>query len=494
MSRREECSVADDGLRFWNTLTREKQKFLPIEAGKVRLYVCGPTVYNDPHIGNWRTFLFGDILRRWLEYRGYTVFHVMNITDIDDKTIRNSGKEGVSLAAFTDRYTQSFFHGLNKLNILQATVYPRATDYIPEMVQFIHKLLQKGVAYEARDGVYFDIDAFPTYGQLSRIALNKVKSTTRMDADEYDKDAAQDFALWKRSTPEELQRGICFDSPWGKGRPGWHIECSVMTNTLLGETLDFHVGGEDLVFPHHENEIAQSESVTGQPFVRYWLHVRHLMIDGRKMSKSLGNYVSFEDVLTQYGVETLRYFFLSVHYRRPIDFTHATIEIARNSMARLQTTIDLIEDALQNDEEGLGVPAETFTFLEAIHQYRLAFESAMDDDLDTHRALDALHAISKTINEYCSTMPNKAALITARRVYWQLLDSIGLYSLDKQSSQVEIHDHSHALINLLLALRNRLRAEQHYALSDSIRDELNQLGILVTDTANGTTWKRETRN
>jgi len=483
--------MTDDGLRFWNTLTHAKQKFLPIETGKVRLYVCGPTVYNDPHIGNWRTFLFGDILRRWLEYRGYTVFHVMNITDIDDKTIRDSGKEGVSLKVFTDRYTQSFFHGLNTLKILPATVYPRATEYISEMIQFIRKLLQKGVAYQAGDGVYFDIDAFPNYGQLSRIALDKVKSTARMVADEYDKDAAQDFALWKLSTPEELQRGIYFDSPWGEGRPGWHIECSVMTNTLLGETLDIHVGGEDLVFPHHENEIAQSESLTGQPFVHYWLHVRHLMINGRKMSKSLGNYVSFEDVLAQYSVDTLRYFFLSVHYRRPIDFTHTTMEIAQNSLSRLQTTLELIEDALQKHEGELGVPAETFTFLNTVHQYRLAFESAMDDDLDTHSALDALHALSKMINEYCTKKPNEAALITTRRIYKQLLDSIGLYFIDKPSTQVEVHDRSRALINVLLSLRNRLRAEQLYTLSDSIRDELKQLGIHLTDTANGTTWKLE---
>lgn len=486
--------MIDDGLSFWNTLTHAKQKFSPIETGKVRLYVCGPTVYNDPHIGNWRTFLFGDILRRWLEYRGFIVFHVMNITDIDDKTIRDSGKESVSLKDFTDRYIQSFFHGLNTLKILPATVYPRATEYISEMIQFIRKLLQKGVAYEAGDGVYFDIDAFPNYGQLSRIALDKVKSTARMVADEYDKDAAQDFALWKLSTPEELHRGIYFDSPWGKGRPGWHIECSVMTNTLLGETLDIHVGGEDLVFPHHENEIAQSESLTGQPFVHNWLHVRHLMINGRKMSKSLGNFISFEDVLAQYGVDTLRYFFLSVHYRRPIDFTHATMEIAQNSLSRLHTTLDLIEDALQKYEGELGVPAETFTFLNTVYQYRHDFECAMDDDLDTHSALDALHALSKTINEYCATQPNEAALITARRVYWQLLDSIGLYSIDASSSQVEVHDRSRELINVLISLRNRLRSEQLYTLSDAIRDELNQIGIQLTDTAEGTTWKLEARN
>ena len=483
------AQMVQNGLHFWNTLTRQKQKFHPIDAGKVRLYVCGPTVYNDPHIGNWRTFLFGDLLRRWLEYRGYTVFHVMNITDIEDKTIRDSGKEGVSLKAFTDRYTQSFFRGLNLLRILPATIYPRATDYVKEMIQFIQMLLQKGIAYEARDGVYFDIDAFPNYGQLSHVALDNVKTTARMTDDEYDKDAAQDFVLWKHSTTEELQRGIYFNSPWGKGRPGWHIECSVMTNTLLGETLDIHIGGEDLVFPHHENEIAQSESLTGKPFVHYWLHVRHLMINGRKMSKSLGNYVLFEKVLAQYGTDTLRYFFLSVHYRRSIDFTPATMKIAQNSMMRLRTTLDLIEGALQNDDEELEVPTDTFAFLDALHQHRQAFEHSMDDDLDTHSALDALHAISKTINEYCAKKPNNAALITARRIYLQLLNAIGLYSIDLQSSPTQVQDHSHALITLLLSLRDRLRSEKNYTISDLIRDELAQLGVQLTDTTNGTTWK-----
>jgi cysteinyl-tRNA synthetase len=481
--------MVHDGLYFWNTLTRQKQKFHPIDADKVRLYVCGPTVYNDPHIGNWRTFLFGDLLRRWLEYRGYTVFHVMNITDIDDKTIRDSGKEGVPLKVLTDRYTQSFFRGLKMLRIFPATVYPRATDYVPEMIQFIQILLQKGIAYETRDGVYFDIDAFPHYGQLSHIALNNVKTTTRMTADEYDKDTAQDFALWKHSTPDELQREIYFDSPWGKGRPGWHIECSVMTNTLLGETLDIHVGGEDLVFPHHENEIAQSESLTGQPFVHYWLHVRHLMINGRKMSKSLGNYVLFDEVLAQYGTDTLRYFFLSVHYRRPINFTHATMKIAQNSMMRLRTTLDLIEDVLQSNDEELGVPAEAFAFLDSIHQHRQTFEHSMDDDLDTHSALDALYAISKTINEYCAVKPNTAALMTARRVYLQLLDAVGLYSIDEQSSPAEFQDHSQAFITLLLSLRDLMRAEKNYKVSDLIRDKLAQLGVVLTDTTNGTSWK-----
>lgn len=265
-----------------------------------------------------------------------------------------------------------------------------------------------------------------------------------------------------------------------------------MTNTLLGDTLDIHVGGEDLVFPHHENEIAQSESLTGKPFVHYWLHVRHLLINGRKMSKSLGNYISFDKVLTQYDVNTLRYFFLSVHYRRPIDFTHATMKIAQNSMTRLQTTFDLIDDALAKNEGELGVPIETFTFLDAIHQYRRAFEHSMDDDLDTHSALDALHAISKTINEYCAAKPNRAALTSARHVYRQLLDAVGFYSIDRQTAPEQVPDHSHALINLLLSLRNRLRVDKNYILSDYIRDELTQLGVLLTDTPNETTWKLKT--
>ena len=473
------------GFRLYDTLTRRKKPFEPIEPGKVRMYVCGPTVYSDPHIGNFRTFTAGDILRRWLDYRGYDVFHVMNITDIDDKTIRDSGEEGVSLEEFTERYTRSFFRGLDLMNIKRATTYPKATDYAPSMVEFVKELLDKGVAYVASDGVYFDIDKFPEYGKLSGIDTSKVEKTERMTEDEYDKETVNDFALWKTSTSEELERGIYFESPWGKGRPGWHIECSVMTRSLCGDTLDIHAGGEDLIFPHHENEIAQSESLTGKEFVRNWVHVRFLMINGRKMSKSLGNYVSFDEVLSKYSVNVFRFFFLSVHYRRPLDYTDAAMGIAQNSAARLENTLDLIDDTLRKEDRYYDFKETEKALLEAVKEHRGQFEAAMDDDLDTHSALDALHALSGAINEYLAGDVNKGVLLRAAKAYRELLSVLGLF--EKRGAGVD--DLTGALIETIAQVRERLRTEKNFQLSDKIREDLERVGVVLSDTAEGTSWK-----
>ena len=482
-------SVEPKGLVLYDTLTRRKRPFESIESGRVRMYVCGPTVYSDPHIGNFRTFMLGDILRRWLEYRGYEVFHVMNITDIDDKTIRDSGEEGVSLKEFTDRYTRSFFRGMDLLNIRRATTYPRATEYVPRMREFVGALLDKGVAYVAADGVYFDIDRFPDYGKLSGVDTSKVQKTERMAADEYDKETVNDFALWKTATPDELDRGIYYESPWGKGRPGWHIECSVMNRSLLGDTIDIHAGGEDLTFPHHENEIAQSESMTGKQFVRYWIHARHLMINGRKMSKSLGNYVSFDEVLSRHSPDSFRYFYLSVHHRRPIDYTEAAMEIAENSVARLGNTLDLIEDALRGEEKNLGFAVQEEAFLAAVREQRRRFEEAMDDDLDTHGALDALHSLSGLINEYVVLKPNKGVLLKARETYRELLSVLGLF----EGRGVKVEGLAEELLGIISGMRERLRTEKNYKLSDVIREELSKVGVILEDKAEGTSWKIERR-
>jgi cysteinyl-tRNA synthetase len=476
-------------LQFYDTLTRRKRPFEPIEPGKVGMYVCGPTVYGDPHIGNFRTFIVGDIIRRWLEYRGYDVFMIINLTDIDDKTIRDSGKEGVSLKEFTERYIGSFFRGIDLLSLKRSTTYPRATEYIPQMIEFIEALLEKGVAYVAGDGVYFDVDKFPGYGKLSGIDVTKVKSTERMAKDEYKKEAVHDFALWKASTPEEISRGIYYESPWGKGRPGWHIECSVMTRSLLGDTLDIHAGGEDLVFPHHENEIAQSESLTGEQFVRYWMHVRHLMVNGRSMSKSLGNYVSFDEVVSKFGVEAYRYFLLSVHYRRPLDYTEATMEIARNSADRLENTLDLVENAVRGEEKNLDFAEGEKMFLSTVHEQRRRFEGAMDDDLDTHGALDALHAMSGTINEYVSERPNMGVLLKAYESYRELLSALGLF--EKRGGETD--ELTKDLIEIVAELRKQLRSENNYRLSDKIREDLAKVGVILEDTSEGTSWKIERR-
>jgi cysteinyl-tRNA synthetase len=486
-------SPDSDGIVFYDTMARAKRPFQPIEPGKVRMYVCGPTVYSDPHIGNLRSFIVADLIRRWLEYRSYDVFMVMNITDIEDKTIRGSGMAGVPLKEFTERYTASFLRGLNLLNVRRATTYPRATANIPGMIEFIKELLDKKVAYVAGDGVYFDIDKFPGYGRLSGVDLSKVRKTERVAKDEYEKEDVQDFSLWKTATPEELERGIYYESPWGRGRPGWHIECSVMSRRLLGDTLDIHAGGEDLVFPHHENEIAQSESVTGKQFVRYWMHVRHLMINGKKMSKSLGNYVSFDDVLAKYNPDAFRYFYLSTHYRRPLDYTDDAMKGAENSAARLENTLDLMEAAFKGPDMNLDYGEEEVKLLEEVRRHKGAFEAAMDDDLDSHTALDSLHALSGAINGYiaaqCDVEPapgaNKGVLLKAYIAYRSLLDVLGLFE-KRKGKEDELAE---GLVKALIDLRNQLRAAKNYALSDKVRDMLSELGVTLSDTGGKTTWK-----
>jgi cysteinyl-tRNA synthetase len=477
------------GLTFYDTLTRQKKPFNPIESGKAGIYVCGPTVYGDPHIGNFRTFTVGDILRRWLEYRGYEVFMIINLTDIDDKTIRGSGDEGVSLQEYTDRYIKSFLRGVDLLSLKRSTTYPRATEYIPQMIEFTKDLLEKGIAYVAGDGVYFDIDKFPGYGKLSGIDVTKTRSTERMTKDEYEKEAVHDFVLWKKSTEEEIEKGIYYDSPWGKGRPGWHIECSVMTRCLLGDTLDIHVGGEDLVFPHHENEIAQSESLTGKQFVNYWMHVRHLMINGRSMSKSLGNYVSFDEVISKFGAEAYRYFLLSVHYRRPLDYTEGTMTTAKNSVDRLENTLNLIDDAMRQDDNYYGFNEREKTLLDAVKEHQGHFEDAMDNDLNTHGALDALHAMSGTINEYVTGKTNKGVLLRAATIYRELLSVLGLF----EKRGVGVDELTSGLIETIAQVRERLRTEKNFQLSDKIRDDLERVGVVLSDTAEGTSWKIDRR-
>jgi cysteinyl-tRNA synthetase len=475
------------GLMLYDTLTRQKRPFEPLEEGKVRLYVCGPTVYGDPHIGNFRTFTVGDVLRRWLEYRGYDVFHVMNITDIEDKTIRDSGIEGVSLKEFTEKHTASFLRGLDLLNIRRATAYPKATEYVPQMIEFVKELVAKEYAYVANDGVYFDIDKFPGYGKLSGVDTSKVEKTERMTKDEYDKEAMNDFVLWKFSTQDEIERGIYYETPWGRGRPGWHIECSVMNRCLLGDTIDIHAGGEDLVFPHHENEIAQSESLTKKPFARYWIHGRFLMMNGRKMSKSLGNYVSFDDVLSRYNANALRYFYLSVHYRRPLDYTEFAMESAENSVARLGNTLDLIEAALKGQDVNLDYSDLERKLQSNVEKHSEAFEATMDDDLDTHGALDALHATSKAINEYVTGTPNKGVLFVVSEAYSRMLKTLGLF----ERRTAKLGALTEKLLNVLINVRKTLRTEKNYQLSDKIRDDLGNIGVALSDTSEGTTWKLE---
>jgi cysteinyl-tRNA synthetase len=490
----------ENKLKLLNTMTKEKRPFESLTPGIVKAYACGPTVYGDPHIGNFRSFIVTDLLRRWLEYRGYNVQLIMNITDIDDKTIRDSALSKTPMKEFTLKYTKSFLRGLDLLNIKRAIAYPRATIYIPQMITFIQTLLDKDVAYITEDGVYFDIDKFPEYGKLSGINLTETQKTDRIKKDEYEKDSVQDFALWKKSTPEEEQRskseeGIAWDAPFEfkgtsvhmLGRPGWHIECSVMTRSLLGDTLDIHAGGEDLVFPHHENEIAQTESLTGKQFVRNWLHIRHLMINGKKMSKSLGNYVSFDEVLSKYSTDAFRYFYLNTHYRRPLDYTEEAMNVAANSIKKLENTLNLAEAALRGEENYLDYSPAEEKILQNVENQKNYFESAMDDDLDSHTAIDALHNISGSINEYLSSNINKGALSQAYNNYKKLLDALGFFQ--KRDSIGD--DFTQNLVNTIVELRNEYRREKEYMKADELRIKLAKLGITLLDNTQSTIWKIE---
>ena len=477
--------MVEHPIQMYDTMTRRKKPFKPLNPPTVTMYVCGPTVYGDPHIGNLRTFTLGDLIRRWLEHRGYLVKYVMNITDIEDKTIRDSGEAGKTLKEFTDYYIDVFFRDLDLLSIKRATAYPRATVYVPQMIEFIQTLMEMGVAYDAEDGVYFDIDKFPRYGKLSGVDIGKVERTERVASDEYDKEDAQDFSLWKKATPEELERGIYFESPWGRGRPGWHIECSVMNKELLGDTVDIHAGGEDLAFPHHENEVAQSETVTGKQFVRFWLHMRHLMIDGGKMSKSLGNYVSFDDVLEKHTPDALRYFYVSTHYRRQLNFTWGNMENAQNTVNRLENTLDLIENAMRGPDNNLDYGEREKKLLETVRGERQKFMEAMDDDFDTPIAFGHLHAMNGVINEYLTEPANKGVLREAADIYMELLGVLGLF--EKRSAGGD--EVTERLITMITDLREEQRKEKNYAFADTLRDRLAEAGVEIQDTSDGTTWK-----
>src|SRR3989338_67162 len=377
-------------LQFYNTLTRKKDIFVPIVTGKVSMYNCGPTVYDYAHIGNFRAYVCSDILKRYLIYKGFMVKQVMNITDVDDKTIKCSQKAGINLKEYTQKYTQAFFEDLETLHILKADVFPRATDYIQQMTDLINKLLKKGIAYTAEDGIYFSIQKFKKYGKLSKLDLTKNKPGARVQQDEYDKDTTHDFALWKFWT--EKDGDVFWENKLGKGRPGWHIECSAMSMENLGEMFDIHTGGIDLIFPHHENEIAQSEAVTGCQFVRYWLHNEYIKVDGKKMSKSLGNFYTLRDLVNKgYSARAIRYLLLSTHYRQQLNFTLQGIEASQHA-------IDRIDEFIEKLDLTDGTKAETTHIKKIIREFKQSFEAAMDNDLNIAEALAALFDFMKKIN------------------------------------------------------------------------------------------------
>ena len=465
-------------LRLFNTLSRQLEDFQPIEAGKVRMYICGPTVWNFAHIGNFRTFTFGDVLRRYLKFKGYELIHVFNLTDIDDRIIKEATAENISIDEFTAPYIQYFWEDFDALGLERPEVTPRATHHIAEMIDIISTLLANGHAYESDGSIYYRITAFPEYGKLSKISFsgNRDGGSERIDTDKYDKEDARDFALWKLVGEDEPTG---WDAPFGRGRPGWHIECSAMAMKYLGETFDLHAGGQDLQFPHHENEIAQSEGATGKLFAKYWVHSEFLKIDDVTMSKSKGNFFTFRDLKAQgYSPLAIRYLLLSVPYRKQLNFTFEGLQGAESTIERLRNFRSLVRDAQVNDQAA-GDATESAMKALAI------FETAMDDDLNTAAALAAVHDMVREVNTMLATGPidpaGRDAVLDAVAKFDSVLGIFG-------SEDEGILDDE---IEALIAERTAARQNRDFARSDEIRDLLIEKGIILEDTKDGVRWKRK---
>ena len=462
-------------MKFYNTINRKKEDFKPIKDGEVKLYTCGPTVYNYAHIGNFRAYIFEDLLRRSLEFSGYNVYQVMNITDIDDKTIRRSIEDKVSLNDLTDKYTDAFFEDLDKLNILKAHEYPRATKFVKEIIEMIETLEKKGYAYKVDDGsVFFRVSKFSEYGRLANLNPDEMKVGGRVDNDEYEKEEIRDFALWKGYKQEDGP--VSWDSPWGKGRPGWHIECSVMSTHYLGSSFDIHCGGVDNIFPHHENEIAQSKCALDDKFVNYWLHNEHLLVDSQKMSKSLGNFFTIRDILNKgYKPEALRYVLISSHYRQKLNFTLSRLDDAQKAINKLRELNRRLNN-INSEGEGVGSKIEEINNL-VIEQFRLSLE----DDLSISEALGALY---KWVNKVFVLLDSNNINKIESKACVEVLSRIDLV-LGVVDSKSDLSPE----MKKLISDRELARKNKDWQESDRIRDLLKSKGVLIEDTPEGTTWK-----
>ncbi len=461
-------------LFFTNTAARTAERFTPLQPGEVRMYTCGPTVYNYVHIGNLRTFLFEDVLRRTLKVAGFQVRQVMNLTDIDDKTIRGANAEGVSLRAYTDRYIAAFFEDIDTLRCERVEYYPRATDFIPQMVELIARLKEKGYTYELEGSTYFRIAAFPGYGKLSGVDPSQIKPGARVDADEYEKEDVRDFVLWKAARPGEP----FWDTPFGPGRPGWHLECSTMAIALLGESIDIHAGGVDLIFPHHENEIAQSEAATGKPFVKYWLHSEHLVVEGQKMAKSAGNFYTLRDLLERgHDPLAIRYLLISVPYRQKLNFTFDALHAAEAAVSRIGNTLRRLHYAPAAGGEG-DLPVS------AASEFVAEFEKALGDDLNTARALAALHTFLTKVNQALDAGGLSAEAMSATKAALRLAN--GVLGVFPEVTTEE----TDAEVEALIQKRAEARARRDFATADAIRKQLADRGIILEDTPHGTVWRR----
>ena len=465
-------------MKVYNTLTRKKEELVPITPGEIKMYACGPTVYNYIHIGNARPLCIFDILRRYLEYRGYNVKFVQNFTDIDDKIIRRANEEHVDFSEISERYIKEFWTDADGLNVRHATINPKATENIDAIIQIISTLIEKGYAYEAQGDVYFSTEKFKDYGKLSHQPLEDLEAGARIMVGEVKREP-MDFAVWKAAKPGEP----AWDSPWGKGRPGWHIECSAMNWRYLGDTIDIHCGGQDLIFPHHENEIAQSECFTGKPFAHYWMHNGYINVDNVKMSKSLGNFFTVRDVAEKYGYEPIRYLLISAQYRSPINYSTDIIEQCIAALNRLYTCRDSLDFELKNaaDAEHDGDKA----IIDGLNKYREQFIAAMDDDLNTADAIASIFELVRDINTNVVGKTSSKALVEgAIAMFDELTGVLGLV----YNRKTETLDSD---VEALIEARTNARKEKNWAEADRIRDQLKEMGIVLEDTAQGVKWHRE---
>ncbi len=464
-------------MKVYNTLTRQKEEFVPIEEGKVRMYVCGPTVYNLFHIGNARTFIIFDTIRKYLEYKGYEVNFVQNFTDIDDKMIKKAQDTDTTVKELGDRYIMEYYQDADKLKIKRATVNPRATEYIEEMIAFISELIEKGLAYEVDGDVYYSTKSFAGYGKLSGQNLDDLQSGSRVEVDERKKDP-MDFALWKKVKPYEPS----WKSPWGFGRPGWHIECSCMALNLLGETIDIHAGGTDLIFPHHENEIAQSEGRSGKTFAKYWLHGAFINVDNRKMSKSLNNFFTAREILEKYDSEVVRLFMISGHYRTQINFTIELLDSAKASLERMYNALTRLNGYLSTASE--DVQPEDETVKASLLSYKERFIEKMDDDFNTADAISVIFELIRDVNIKINENSSISLITFAMDLLRDLGSPLGILQNPVGGTLEEE-------IEALIAKRNEARKNRDFATADKIRNDLAAEGIILEDTPSGVRWSRK---
>jgi len=464
-------------MRIYNTLTKQKEEFIPIIPGEVKMYVCGPTVYNFFHIGNGRTFIIFDTIRRYLEYRGYEVTFIQNFTDIDDKMINKANDEGITVKELGDKYIKEYYQDADALQIERATVNPRATEYIQDIIKFVEELIETGFAYEVDGDVYYSTKKFSNYGKLAGQNLEDLQAGARISIDERKKDS-MDFAVWKSQKPGEP----AWESPWGPGRPGWHIECSCMAKKLLGDTIDIHAGGMDLKFPHHENEIAQSEAVTGKPFAHYWIHSAFVNVDNKKMSKSLNNFFTAREILEEYDADAVRFLMLSGHYRIQINFTKELLDSATASMERLYNCINNLVN-LKEEVNKKTINNEEQDYLKSLDKYRERFVEKMDDDFNTADAISVLFDLTKDINNNININSSVELCEKAEALIRELGNPLGiLQNRMKKDLETEIQE--------LIDKRQQARKDKDFTLADKIRDDLKARNIVLEDTPQGVRWKK----